>query len=109
MQRERRLSPMSETTNTSADLSPGPAEHAEFPSLGTVIHQILSPLASLKLTVVLFALSIFLVLAGTLAQVDKDIWDVVHHYFRCWVTWIPVNIFFPPSFFPYTPDKAPNI
>ena len=35
-----------------------------------------SPLASLRLTVVLFAFSIVLVLAGTLAQVDHDIWYV---------------------------------
>lgn len=56
---------------------------------------LLKPLASLKLTVVLFALSILLVLAGTLAQVDKDIWDVVREYFRCWMTWIEVRSFAP--------------
>ena len=39
----------------------------------------LAPFASLRLTVVLFALSIFLVFAGTLAQVDHDVWDVVNH------------------------------
>ena len=45
----------------------------------------LSALASLRLTVVLFALSIFLVFVGTLAQVDHGVWDVVNHaYFRVW-------------------------
>jgi ABC-type transport system involved in cytochrome c biogenesis permease subunit len=45
----------------------------------------LSALASLRLTVVLFALAIFLVFAGTLAQVDHGIWVVVNHaYFRVW-------------------------
>jgi ABC-type transport system involved in cytochrome c biogenesis permease subunit len=46
----------------------------------------LSTLASLRLTVVLFALAIFLVFAGTLAQVDHGIWEVVNHaYFRVWI------------------------
>jgi hypothetical protein len=35
-------------------------------------------LASLRLTVWLFALGIFIVLAGTLAQVDHDVWYVVN-------------------------------
>jgi len=59
---------------------------------------ILSPLASLKLTVVLLALSIVLVLAGTLAQVDQGIWDVVHGYFRCYWVYIPLQIFVPRSY-----------
>ena len=61
---------------------------------------LLKPLASLKLTVALFAMSIFIVLAGTLAQVDKDIWQVIDEYFRCTFARIPFQIFFPPSFFP---------
>ncbi|MEO1496634.1 MAG: cytochrome c biogenesis protein CcsA [Planctomycetota bacterium] len=45
----------------------------------------LQALASLRLTVALFAASIFLVFVGTLAQVDHDIWYVVDHaYFRVW-------------------------
>jgi ABC-type transport system involved in cytochrome c biogenesis permease subunit len=45
-----------------------------------------SALASLRLTVVLFAAAIFLVFVGTLAQVDNDVWEVVRHtYFRVWV------------------------
>ena len=55
---------------------------------------ILAPIASLRLTVVLFALSIVLVLAGTLAQVDHDIWYVIHNYFRCWIAWIDLGVFF---------------
>ena len=34
----------------------------------------LAPLASLKLTVVLLAMSTFIVFAGTVAQIDKGIW-----------------------------------
>ncbi len=53
------------------------------------------PFASLKLTVVLLAMSTFLVFAGTVAQIDKGIWTVVDEYFRCAVTWIDLQIFFP--------------
>jgi len=54
----------------------------------------------LRLTVALFAMAIVLIFAGTLAQVDKDIWEVMHLYFRAWFAWIPLQIFFPPVFFP---------
>ncbi len=52
-------------------------------------------LAALRLTVILFALSIFLVFAGTLAQVDSGIWTAVDTYFRSLYVWIPLQIFFP--------------
>jgi ABC-type transport system involved in cytochrome c biogenesis permease subunit len=83
----------------------------------------IAPFASLKLTVALFALSIFIVFAGTLAQVHMDIWEVVHEYFRLpthfeaytsspwgWIdallARIQLKIFFPQSFFPDFPDYA---
>ena len=47
-------------------------------------------LASLRLTVALFAMAIFLIFAGTMAQVDKDIWEVMDQYFRTWLAWIPL-------------------
>lgn len=62
------------------------------------VRAVLSVLASLRLTVVLLALSIFLVLAGTLAQVDNDIWFVVRRMFRWWWAWIDLQIFFPRSY-----------
>jgi hypothetical protein len=40
-------------------------------------------------------MAIFIVFAGTLAQVDKGIWAVMDQYFRCWVAWIELKIFFP--------------
>ncbi|WP_339681897.1 cytochrome c biogenesis protein [Gimesia maris] len=62
--------------------------------------KVLSPLSSLRLTVVLFAMAIFIILAGTLAQVNKDIWVVIDEYFRTGIAKIEFKIFFPPSFFP---------
>ena len=77
--------------------------HGSDVSVWKIVKGVLEPIASLKLTVVLFALSIFLILAGTLAQVDKDIWEVISLYFRCWFAWIPLQVFFPLSFFPDDP------
>ena len=39
-------------------------------------------LASLRLTVVLLAMAMYLIFVGTLAQVELGIWQVVHDYFR---------------------------
>lgn len=63
-------------------------------------------LASLKLTVVLFSLSLFLVLVGTLAQVDEGVWTVVDRYFRSMFVLVPFKLFFPrsmnvPGVFPF--------
>lgn len=58
-------------------------------------HRILTPLASLKLTVVLFALGIFLIFAGTFALKEFGLWTAMKLYFRCWITWIDIAIFFP--------------
>jgi ABC-type transport system involved in cytochrome c biogenesis permease subunit len=66
---------------------------------GPKIPGLLRLLASLKITVVLFAMAIFIVLAGTLAQVHKDIWEVVRDYFRTDFAWIEFRVFFPKSFF----------
>ncbi|MHC4991094.1 MAG: cytochrome c biogenesis protein ResB [Planctomycetota bacterium] len=63
--------------------------------MNETIKTYLAPLASLKLTVALMAMSTFLVFAGTVAQVDKGIWTVVEEYFRCAFAWIDLQIFFP--------------
>src|SRR5689334_8886394 len=56
--------------------------------------RILSLLASLRLTVVLFALSILLIFLGTLAQKDQDVWRVVNDtYFRVWFARVDLHVF----------------
>ena len=108
---------------SAAPTPPGSADSAAAPGSQTwqTVRSLLRPLASLKLTVVLFALSIFIVLAGTLAQVNADIWEVINVYFRVspadlfvngfpWVdpralfVRIDLQLFLPPSFFPSKPD-----
>ena len=64
------------------------------------LHAIVTPVGSLKLTVTSFALAITLILIGTLAQVGKDIWEVLGLYFYTWFTWVDVSVFFPRSWFP---------
>lgn len=64
-------------------------------SVNLSLRTLLLPLASLRLTVCLFALSIILVLAGTLAQIDHEIWYVVKNYFRTWWAWIDLQVFLP--------------
>jgi ABC-type transport system involved in cytochrome c biogenesis permease subunit len=83
----------------------------------STLRKYLMPLASLKLTVVLLAMSAFIVLAGTLAQVNQDVWEAVRQYFRIDMralvrsssigeflnhlfVWIKLDIFKPPAFFP---------
>lgn len=85
----------------------------------STLRKYLMPLASLKLTVVLLAMSAFIVLAGTLAQVNQDVWEAVRQYFRIDMrqlfrsgsitevlshlfVWIKLDIFKPPAFFPET-------
>jgi hypothetical protein len=54
-------------------------------------------LASLRLTVVLFALAMFLIFAGTLAQAHDGIWAVMHRYFRSYIVWVDLQLFVPTS------------
>lgn len=58
-----------------------------------MIKTVLSTLGSLRLTVVLLGMSIFLVFAGTLAQRFQGNWTAVDQYFRCWVAFIEFKIF----------------
>src|SRR5581483_11605949 len=73
-----------------------PATDAPAPKTKTRRHpawRALSAIASLRLTVFLMALGMFLVFAGTLAQIDAGIWSVVRQYFRSYFVWIPLQLF----------------
>lgn len=58
----------------------------------SVPFQVLQFLASLRVTVVLFILSILLVFYGTLAQIDSGIWTVMRDYFRSFYVFIPFQL-----------------
>lgn len=73
---------------------------AEADTAWDTVVTILAPIASLKLTVALFIMSIFLVFVGTLAQVDQDMWEIINNYFHSVLVWIPVQVFLPKTWFP---------
>src|SRR5437899_11195730 len=66
-------------------------KRAEPSAAWIMIQKILTPLASLRLTVVMFVLAIALVFLGTLAQVDQGIFTVLTQYFRTGLGWIPLQ------------------
>jgi ABC-type transport system involved in cytochrome c biogenesis permease subunit len=73
----------------------GPAEpKTQISALEFRARQVLAVFASLRLTVVLFALSIFLIFVGTLAQKDYGVWHVVDQtYFRVWFARVDFQVF----------------
>jgi hypothetical protein len=96
-------------TSANRPIAPPLGEIAREPKVvrkRSMFWRIVQPIASLRLTVVLFGLAIFLVFAGTVAQIDSGVWTVVAKYFRSAYVWIPFQIFFPrtvkvPGGFPY--------
>jgi ABC-type transport system involved in cytochrome c biogenesis permease subunit len=58
-----------------------------------IARKVLAPIASLKIAVTLFALSIVLVFFGTLAQTTVGIWTVVDQYFYSWFVSIELRHF----------------
>ncbi len=62
---------------------------------------ILAALGSLKLTVTLFAFSLIIVLVGTLAQDEMNMFDVKQRYFTSWIAWMHLDDWFPQAFFPH--------
>ncbi len=89
------------STNASNGETEGQPRPSLMASVGDLVRDgllaTLKLLASLRLTVVLLAMAVFIVFAATLAQIDKGVWVVVDQYFRSTVAWIRLGIFFPSS------------
>ncbi len=62
---------------------------------------ILKMFGSLKFTVALFAISLILVLVGTLAQDEMNMQDVKSRYFLSWIAMLQFDDFFPQAFYPH--------
>jgi ABC-type transport system involved in cytochrome c biogenesis permease subunit len=60
---------------------------------GWSVERALASLAGLRLTVFLLAIGLLLVFFGTLAQMDEGIHAILAKYFRCWLAWVPFQIF----------------
>lgn len=92
------------TTLTPDSLSDGDSFRAARTRDKSFVVKLLENLAGLKLTVILFGLSIFLVLIGTLAQDKIGVWEVMQKYFRSYVVHVPFNVFFPKAWAPSMQD-----
>src|SRR5438132_2393244 len=80
------------SVNITADFANGKAKRPQT-KVEPFMIRCLKATASLRITVVLMALSILLVFFGTLAQVDQGIGTVLHSYFRTLLAWIPLQVF----------------
>lgn len=65
----------------------------------STVRAILTPLASLRLTVVLLALAVLVIWIVTLEQTRYDIWTVKQKHFPALFVHIPFQTFFPPAWF----------
>ena len=74
----------------------------------SLFQYVLVPLASLKLAVTTFGFAIVLILVGTLAQVDRDIWEVMEVYFKPWIIKVEPSVFFPRGWAPGLSDEVAN-
>ncbi len=89
-----------------------PQSQAHPVSIVGLARGVLDVLGSLKLTVALFAISLVLVLVGTLAQDEMNMLEVKQRYFLSWFTFLYLDDFFPQAFFPHTrefPGRLPFI
>src|SRR4051812_36321928 len=65
------------------------------PSSRDTLATILGPFASLRLTVVLLAMAMIVIFAGTWAQIDHGIFAVQKIYFHSFFCWIDMALFLP--------------
>ncbi len=64
-------------------------------------YAILKLMGSLKITVTMFTLAIFIILFGTLAQDEMDLASVKREFFNCWLARVPLDVLFPVTLFPH--------
>ena len=84
---------MSLTTASTESISSEFEPRPHSPSgVWETVKALLKPLASLQLTVALFALSMVLVFFGTVAQKNQGIWSVVAEYFWSWIVFIDLQL-----------------
>ena len=93
-----------------ATVSSSSSMNEEHASLGEDAYGILRAFGSLKLTVTLFALSLILVLVGTLAQDEMNMLQVKQRYFLSWIATLYFDDFVPQAFYRHTtpiPGRIP--
>ncbi|MFM2004119.1 MAG: cytochrome c-type biosis protein [Planctomycetota bacterium] len=97
------------TVSTSPRLG-NPALGSAEAGLATLARNAFQALGSLKLTVALFAFSLVLVFAGTLAQHHLNMLEVKERYFTCWIAMLHLEDLVPNAFYMHKeplPGKLP--
>ena len=74
-----------------------------------IVRAILAPIASLKLTVFLLAIAVFVTWVITLEQVSLDIWALKNKHFSNLFVYVPLKTFFPLNWFPNGPNPPGGI
>ena len=69
---------------------------------GDIMKTVFGPLASLRLTVALLGISVFVVWIITLDQARIDIWEVKQKHFESLLVYVPFQTLLPPGWFPST-------
>ena len=77
---------------------------ASTTGLTDILRSILKPLASLRVTVGLLALSVFIIWAITLQQATLDIWELKNQHFAGPFVSVPAQTFLPAKWFPGAPQ-----
>ncbi len=85
-----------------ATIASEPRSGLQVDEFVSIRHNILALLGSLKITVTLFAISLIIVLVGTLAQDEMNMLEVKQRYFLSWFTFLYIDDFFPQAFFPHS-------
>ena len=84
---------------TTGSLTSSPVKSGDM-SLTDIARAIVSPLASLKLTVFLLAFAVFAVWVITLEQTRMDFHELKEFHFRNAIVYVPFQTFLPPGKFP---------
>ena len=69
-----------------------------------IVRAILAPIASLRVTVFLLVLAVFVTWVVTLEQATVDIWELKNKHYSSLVVYVPLNTFLPPNWFPEAPQ-----
>ena len=85
-----------------------PEEYDVLKNLDGWAKAVLKPIASLRLTVVLFFFSILLIFLSTLAQAQAgmNMVKVIEDYFRSYIVMVDFSVLFVPSWFPDLHEKV---
>ena len=68
-------------------------ELKEFLTSPRLFRRMIAKLSTMQFAIFLLSFAILLVFVGTLGQSEQDVWRAVGHYFRCFITRVPLSIF----------------